>query len=75
MAIARCHICSKPRANKPPEYSDLPYEPAGYPDSGVVCGTKGCENSAFIWLKADEVRLYDTGKRVFDLRQTRLKSG
>jgi len=73
MAIARCKTCGKPRANKPPQYADNPRLPAGFPKSGVVCGSKGCDNDAVVWLKADEEQLYQTGQRVFDLRTNSAK--
>jgi hypothetical protein len=73
MAIARCETCGKPRANKPPEYAAVAYKPLGYPDTALVCGTKGCEKNAQVWLKEDEKRLYDHGQRVFDLRTNSAK--
>lgn len=66
MAIARCEACGKPTQNiKPPGYSETPHPPAGHPNSGVVCGKPGCENSAFIWLKRNEEAEYQAGQRVF----------
>ena len=73
MAIARCDKCGRPRANKPPEYAAEARMPRGYPDSGVVCGTKGCENDAKIWLKTDEESLYAAGQRVFDIKTNSAK--
>ena len=68
MAIARCEKCGKPTKNvKPPGYSEKPYAPAGHPNSGVVCGTIGCENDAVIWLKLDEELQYKNGQRVFGI--------
>lgn len=68
MAIARCEKCGKPTQNvKPPGYSDIAYLPPNYPDSGLVCGSVGCERSALIWLKLDEEQQYRKGQRVFDL--------
>jgi hypothetical protein len=68
MAIARCQFCPMPVAKKPPEYSKQSYYPVGHPQSGVVCGSKNCENDAVIWLKLDEEAEYKSGQRVFDLR-------
>src|SRR4051812_22022028 len=57
MAIARCGKCGKPTTNvKPPGYADRPFSPAGHPNSGIVCGKPGCEESGLIWLKKDEER-------------------
>lgn len=72
MAIARCDKCGRPRANKPPEYV-AQHPPVGYPESGVICGSKGCENSATIWLKADEEQEYGAGVRIFDIRTNSAK--
>lgn len=68
MAIARCEQCGRPRAHKPPEYGNRPYLPVGYPNSGIICGSRHCENTAVIWLKVDEEQSYTTGQRVFDIR-------
>ncbi len=72
MAIARCEPCGKPRANKPPPYVAA-HHPAGHPNSGVICGTKGCTNAAVIWLKEDEEQQYTAGERVFDIRTNSAK--
>ena len=67
MAIARCDDCGRPQARKPPDYVQQ-HLPEGHPNSGVICGTKGCENQAKIWLKADEEQEYLGGARIFDIR-------
>jgi len=72
MAIARCERCGQPRASKPPEYAAV-HNPQGHPHSGVICGTKGCENPARIWLKTDEEADYQRGVRVFDIRTNSAK--
>jgi len=72
MAIARCEKCGRPRANKPPEYSGQ-HPPVGHPNSGVVCGTKGCRNAALVWLKEDEEQEYQNGERIFDIRTNSAK--
>ena len=73
MAIARCEQCGKPRANKPPDYSETPQKPVGYPEKALVCGTNGCDNNALVWLKRDQERLYRNGQRIFDLRTNSAK--
>jgi hypothetical protein len=72
MAIARCEKCGRPRANKPPDYVQQ-HLPISYPNSGVICGTKGCENPATVWLKADEEHQYQIGVRIFDIRTNSAK--
>lgn len=68
MAIVRCEKCGRPTKNpKPPAYSTTPYSPVGHPESGVVCGTVGCENPGIVWLKPDEEREYHNGQRVFGI--------
>lgn len=66
MAIARSEKCGKPRNNTPPPYA-APHLPAGYPDSGVICGTKNCVNAPRIWLKEDDEAKYADGERIFTL--------
>lgn len=66
MAIARCQKCGKPTQNvKPPGYSNVAYLPPNYPDSGLVCGSVGCETSALIWLTLDEEKQFKSGQRIF----------
>jgi hypothetical protein len=67
MAIARCETCGRPTANKPPEYAEHPHLPVGHPNSGVVCGSRGCANPAQIWLKLDEEERYRAGERIFGI--------
>jgi len=38
--------------------TDNSRQPAGFPNSGIVCGSKSCENDAQVWLKANEEQLY-----------------
>jgi hypothetical protein len=67
MALARCEKCGRPTKNvSPPAHSAQPYPPVNHPDSGVVCGTVGCENAAVVWLKPQEVNPYQLGQRVFE---------
>ena len=40
-------------------------EPVGHPLSALVCGSKHCEESAYIWLEGAEKVDYDGGTRVF----------
>jgi hypothetical protein len=69
MAIVRCDTCGKPTTLRvtPPGYADQPYFPVGHPNSGVVCGTVGCENPGLVWLKKDEQQEYVAGTRVFSM--------
>jgi len=68
MAISRCKKCGKPTARvKPPGYADSPYMPVSYPESGIVCGKPGCEEPGLIWLKRNEEKEYQLGKRVFGI--------
>jgi hypothetical protein len=40
-------------------------KPRGFPDSALVCGSKQCDEPAFIWLEGAEKVDYDSGVRVF----------
>ena len=74
MAIARCEKCGRPTAATPPSYASDPHVPWGHPNkSGLVCGTKGCEGAALVWLKLDEESAYAMGRRVFDIRTNSAK--
>ena len=75
MAIARCEQCGRPTGGNvtPPGYADQRYLPADHPPSAVVCGTKGCENDAIIWLKLDEAQAYQQGQRIFEFMSNTAK--
>jgi hypothetical protein len=48
--------------------------PLNYPKTSVICGSKGCENPALIWLtQAEEHHYYELGKRVFELEALKVK--
>lgn len=65
MALARCEQCENPKGRGGRSYV-IPVKPVGHPQSGVVCGSKGCENSAYIWLTTDERDQYHQGRRIFE---------
>jgi len=68
MAIVRCEKCGRPTKHvKPPGYSEMTHLPIGWPETAAICGTVGCENSGFVWLKQDEERDYQKGQRVFSI--------
>lgn len=49
-------------------YFATPFEPVGYPNSGLICGAKGCEEPGLVWLTVEEEREYrSAGKRIFCL--------
>ncbi len=62
MAIARCMQCWPPGAGR--AYA-LAIEPIGYPETGLICGTAGCERPALLWLRASELIEYHGGRRIF----------
>ena len=64
MALVRCRSHGKP-SGKVHQYSDAPYEPAGHPSSGLICGL--CQEPGFVWLDADEENTYHDGERIFKL--------
>lgn len=41
--------------------------PVGYPRSGVICGSTGCNEPGLVWLLDREQALYQTGTRIFEL--------
>jgi hypothetical protein len=65
MALARCDVCGSPKGRT----DTYPYahSPVGHPNSGVVCGKRGCENQAYLWLTEEEQENYKQGQRVFYL--------
>ena len=65
MAIARCERCDKPEGRDGGYVAS--HLPVGHPESGVVCGKAECENTAIMWLKEPEEKLYKKGKRVFEI--------
>ncbi len=68
MAIVRCTNCGHPQANKPPEYGEKPYLPAGGLFGALICGTAHCRRIGLIWLKLDEEAAYAQGERIFDIK-------
>ena len=66
MAIARCGTCGPPRSPKGGAYVAHHF-PVGHPNSGVICGRLGRENSAGVWLKKNEEEAYQDGERIFQI--------
>src|SRR3546814_14199560 len=62
MAIVRCRMHA-------PHGGDADFiaavEPLGFPGSALVCGSRACDEPAFIWLEGAEKMDYDGGIRVF----------
>src|SRR3546814_9391925 len=62
MAIVRCRMHA-------PHGGDADFiaavEPLGFPGSALVCGSRACDEPAFIWLEGAEKLDYDVGIRVF----------
>ncbi len=77
MAIARCKDCGQPNGKAQPY--ELAVHPVGYPNTASICGRKGCESPAFIWLgnrydgKEKEKDDYETGVRIFGLKTDSIK--
>ena len=67
MALARCETCGRPSGRGGNVYAVTPYHPKGHPNSGVVCGRKGCENAGVVWLLTSERKAFMLGTRVFEL--------
>lgn len=40
--------------------------PAGFPNSALVCGSRACDEPAYIWLEGAEKLDHDAGVRIFD---------
>jgi hypothetical protein len=47
--------------------------PIGYPDTAVICGIKGCQCPALVWLKKEDLAAYQASKRIFDIPNQALK--
>lgn len=62
MALCRCSIHGPPKSIKYEAY----VKPLNYPNGSLICGIKGCENAALVWLEFDEIQNYKNGIRVFD---------
>ena len=64
MALAKCEGCGVPKAG----FKYVTFRtPLDYPKTAVICGSRGCENPALIWLTKVEEHYYELGKRVFEL--------
>lgn len=74
MALARCAECGRSTKNVSPRgYAAQPHPPVNHPDSGLVCGTVGCERAALIWLKLDEEKAYQQGIGCLSSQPTQLR--
>ena len=71
MALVRCIEHGNPKGTKHEYVRSV--EPVGYPKTGVICGTTGCETSGLIWLDNDESFAYETGQRVFSVATQSVK--
>ena len=66
MALARCEDCGRPQGRGDNVYVSC-HLPLGYPETGVICGSVGCEKPARVWLIPEEQARYQKGIRVFRL--------
>jgi len=66
MALARCEDCGRPQGRRGNIYTSC-HLPLGYPETGVICGSTGCEKPAKFWLIPEEQAQYQKGIRVFPL--------
>jgi hypothetical protein len=65
MAMARCKKHGQPTGRRY-EYKG-PFLALGDPNQAIICGRKGCEHQALIWLRSREEEEYRQGTRIFDL--------
>ena len=64
MAVVRCRMHA-PQCGNPDFMAAV--EPVVFPRSALVCGSRGCEEPAFIWLQGAEKIDFDGGIRIFDV--------
>jgi len=50
MALVRCSKCGCPIGKSGNHYAEESFLAVGHPDSGLVCGSRGCENCGLVWL-------------------------
>lgn len=62
MAIARCETHEPKGRTQDYVVAKLP---AGFPNSGVICGSVKCPSPAKVWLTANELKDYNSGERIF----------
>ncbi len=63
MALARCEKCGRPDPRNG-QYTIF-HHPVSTPNRAIVCGARGCEQPARIWLTTEEQGQYLSGRRVF----------
>lgn len=63
MSIARCQECGEPNGRTHNYVKKA--KPLGFPQTAIICGSKGCENSAYVWLTEDEGNQFEAGRRIF----------
>jgi hypothetical protein len=73
MAVVRCRMHA-PETGVGHSLSAV--RPAGFPNSALVCGSRACDEPAYIWLDGAEKLDYDAGLRIFDASsaETRVRS-
>jgi hypothetical protein len=72
MALCRCEIHDINEDRTKHIYGAYAL-PIGYPETGVVCGSVGCENPARVWLNEDQIDEFKKGQRVFNVNTGTLK--
>jgi hypothetical protein len=72
MALARCkkHPPDNTRAKSP--YTAFAF-PLGHPNTGLICGRKDCQNTAYLWLNASEQGRHNQGARIFQVGALAIK--
>jgi len=73
MAIVRCESCGLDMRKTQKEYHTTPVLPIGFPDTGVICGRKGCTNPGKVWLEKIQYVAYQNGERYFGVKTNTVK--
>jgi hypothetical protein len=70
MALAKCKSCGAPKAGS--KYVTF-RPPLNYPETALICSSRGCKNPALIWLTEEEEHYCEVGMKVFELDAQRIK--
>jgi hypothetical protein len=65
MALARCEKHT-PNGRGHSVYRTFAL-PLGYPETAAICGQRGCERPARIWLNEAERAAFQRGVRIFEI--------
>jgi hypothetical protein len=72
MAIVRCEKHPVHQKLCKHKYAAI-IPPVGYPQTAAICGSKNCLNPGKVWLRDDELELFEQGQCYFNVNTQSVK--